>query len=66
LLYEPGGTPEAERLPAPIVEAVDATGAGDAFCGALAAELAAGSSLREAGAAAVQAASLSVTLAGAR
>ncbi|MEP7158284.1 MAG: PfkB family carbohydrate kinase [Chloroflexota bacterium] len=66
LLYEPGGTPEAERLPAPIVDAVDTTGAGDAFAGALAAGLASGSSLREAAAAAVEAASLSVTSACAR
>lgn len=66
LLYEPAGTPEAERLSAPIVDAVDTTGAGDAFCGALAAELATGSSLREAAIAAVQAASLSVTSVGAR
>jgi ribokinase len=66
LLYEPVGTPEAERLPAPIVEALDTTGAGDAFCGALAAELAAGTPLREAAAAAVAAASESVTSAGAR
>jgi ribokinase len=66
LVFEPGAAPEAERLPAPIVDAVDTTGAGDAFCGALCASLAAGSSLREAAAAAVQAASLSVTSAGAR
>lgn len=66
LVYEPGGTPEAERLPAPIVDAVDTTGAGDSFCGALAAGLAGGCSLREAAIAAVQAASESVTSAGAR
>jgi ribokinase len=66
LVFEPGATPEAERLPAPVVDAVDTTGAGDAFCGALAAGLAAGNSLRDAAAAAIEAASLSVTSAGAR
>ena len=64
LLSEPGGT--QENLPAPRVEVVDTTGAGDAFVGALAAKLAAGKPLREAAAAAVEAASKSVTTAGAR
>ena len=60
------GDEGTERLPAPAVEVVDTTGAGDAFAGALAAELAAGSSLLEAARVAVRAASLSVTAAGAR
>ncbi len=64
LLCEPGGS--QERLPAPVVEVVDTTGAGDAFVGALASQLAAGRSLREAAAAAVEAASRSVTMPGAR
>jgi len=57
---------EAEQMPAPLVEAVDTTGAGDTFCGALAAELATGSPLRDAVRFAIQAASISVTVAGAR
>jgi ribokinase len=57
---------EFVRIPAPLVEAVDATGAGDAFVGALAAELAVGRSLTEAVQFAVHAASLSVRAAGAR
>ena len=56
----------ATVLAAPPVEAVDTTGAGDAFNGALAAELAAGRSLREAAAFAVTAAALSTRSAGAR
>lgn len=54
------------RIPAPEVEAVDATGAGDVFDGALATRLAAGASLLSAAAAGVAAASLSTTVAGAR
>jgi ribokinase len=53
-------------IPAPKVNAVDATGAGDALNGALAAALATGSDLAEASRRAVVAASLSVTRAGAR
>lgn len=56
----------AEHVSAPLVEAVDTTGAGDTFCGALAAELAAGASLRRAVRFAVHAASSSVTVPGAR
>jgi len=56
---------EFVRVPAPLVETVDATGAGDAFVGALAAELSAGRSLTEAVQFAVHAASLSVRVAGA-
>jgi ribokinase len=56
----------AETIAAPSVDVVDATGAGDAFNGALAAELAAGRPLRDAAALAVRAASLSTRVAGAR
>lgn len=55
-----------DSVAAPRVEAVDGTGAGDTFGGALAAELAGGSSLSEAVRFAVAAASLSVTKPGAR
>ncbi len=57
---------DAETVPAPLVEAVDTTGAGDTFAGAMAAGLAAGSPLIEAVRLAVRAASLSVTVCGAR
>ena len=56
----------AVEIAAPTVTAVDATGAGDALNGALAAGLAAGLGLEEAARRAVVAASLSVTRAGAR
>ena len=56
----------AAVLPAPAVEAVDTTGAGDTFNGALATELAAGRSLHDAAAFALIAAALSVRAAGAR
>jgi ribokinase len=55
-----------ERLPAPAVDVVDTTGAGDAACGALAAELAAGRPLLEAARFAMTAAALSTRAAGAR
>jgi ribokinase len=55
-----------ERVPAPAVEVVDTTGAGDAVNGALAAELAAGRPLREAARFAMAAAALSIRAAGAR
>jgi ribokinase len=55
-----------ERVPAPRVEAVDTTGAGDAFNGVLAAGLAAGLDLAEAARRAVEAASTSVQAPGAR
>jgi len=57
---------ETEQIPAPLVRAIDTTGAGDTFCGALAAELASGSALIDAVHFAVHAASISVTVAGAR
>jgi ribokinase len=53
-------------LPAPAVEALDTTGAGDAFNGVLAAGLAAGLDLEDAARRAVEAASASVRRAGAR
>lgn len=56
----------AERLPAPRVDVVDSTGAGDAFCGAFAARLAVGSEILTAARAGVIAGSLAVTKAGAQ
>jgi ribokinase len=56
----------ARRIPAPTVSAVDSTGAGDAFCGAFAARLAAGASPLEAAASGVAAGSISVTRPGAQ
>jgi ribokinase len=55
-----------ERLPAPVIEVVDTTGAGDAVNGALATELAAGRPLRDAARFALTAAALSTRAAGAR
>lgn len=55
-----------ESMPAPKVVVVDTTGAGDAACGAIAARLAAGSSLRDAVRAGVIAGSISVTRPGAQ
>jgi ribokinase len=57
---------QATPLAAPEVQPVDTTGAGDAFCGALAAELAAGRQLRDAATFAVAAAAISTRAAGAR
>jgi len=56
----------AQRLPAPRVDVVDATGAGDALNGALAAELAAGRPLADAARFAIAAAARSTTREGAR
>lgn len=55
-----------EHIPAPTVRAIDTTGAGDAFVGALSAKLAWGSSLEEAVDYAVQMGSKVVTMSGAR
>ena len=57
---------DTTRLPAPEVEAVDPTGAGDAFCGALAFALSLGSSLREAVERAVVAGAIATTRRGAQ
>lgn len=54
------------RIPGVRVEVVDTTGAGDAFTGALAAQLAGGTSLEEAARFAVRVAAVSVTRAGAQ
>jgi ribokinase len=56
----------AQRLPAPAVQVVDTTGAGDTVNGALAAELAAGRPVRDAVRFALAAAALSTQAAGAR
>jgi ribokinase len=56
----------AERIEAPRVQAVDGTGAGDAFCGALAQALAEGADLVEAARWAVRVAAVSVTRMGAQ
>jgi len=56
----------ATAVPAPEVDVVDTTGAGDCLCGTLAAQLAAGDSLSLAVERAVAAASLSTTTPGAR
>jgi len=56
----------ATLLPAPTVEVVDTTGAGDAFCGATAARLAAGADPVAAAAAGVVAGSLAATRPGAQ
>ncbi|MGZ6706057.1 MAG: ribokinase [Solirubrobacteraceae bacterium] len=64
LLVAPGAAPV--RIAAPAVDAVDTTGAGDAFTGAVAARLAAGDDLEAAARYAVTAAALSVTRPGAR
>ena len=55
----------SERIPALSVDAVDTTGAGDAFCGALATALASGETLREAIAFANAAGAVAVTVIGA-
>jgi ribokinase len=65
-LVVPGRGAPVTHIGAPRVEAVDATGAGDCFCGTLAVSLAGGASLAEAARISVAAAALSVTAAGAR
>ncbi|MBN6035633.1 ribokinase [Amycolatopsis sp. 195334CR] len=57
---------EVVEVPSPKVEAVDTTGAGDAFTGALAASLAEGASLADAARLAVKVAAISVTRSGAQ
>ena len=64
-VFATGGAPP-ERIPAPEVEAVDTTGAGDAFVGALAAKLAEGVPLEEAVPYAVLAGAVAVTREGAQ
>jgi len=59
-------TSAVEHIPAPYVEVLDTTGAGDTFCGALAAEIAAGSDLSTAARVGVRAATLSTSARGAR
>jgi ribokinase len=54
------------QVESPKVEAVDTTGAGDAFAGALAASLAEGASLADAARKAVKVAAFSVTRRGAQ
>jgi ribokinase len=56
----------AERVRAPHIEAVDTTGAGDAFCGALAEAMAGGATVVEAARWAVRVAAVSVTRPGAQ
>ncbi|MDQ6657670.1 MAG: ribokinase [Actinomycetota bacterium] len=53
------------EVPAPKVDAIDTTGAGDCFCGVLAAALAEGTEMHEAAKIAVRAASLAATRLGA-
>jgi ribokinase len=60
------GSEAAKHLPAPRVEVVDTTGAGDAFVGALAARLAEDAPLEDAVAYAVRAGAAAVTEAGAQ
>ena len=64
LVVGPRGS--AEHLAAPDVAVVDTTGAGDCFCGVLAAELAEGREIRDAASVAVLAAAVSVGAVGAR
>ena len=64
LIATPDGA--TTRVPAPPIEVVDTTGAGDTFSGVLAARLAAGDELADAVGFAVTAASISVTRPGAR
>ncbi|HTZ30034.1 MAG TPA: ribokinase [Streptosporangiaceae bacterium] len=65
-LVIPGSGGPAAHIAAPAVRAVDATGAGDCFCGTLAVLLAEGVSLADAARISVAAAALSVTATGAR
>jgi ribokinase len=60
------GSEGAVRIPAPVVQAVDTVGAGDALSGALAASLIEGRTIEDAAYRAVAAASLATTRSGAR
>ena len=62
----PDGVPEITTVPAPRVEAVDTTGCGDAFTGALATRLAEGDELSVAAAFATRVAALAATEVGAQ
>lgn len=64
MVYFPGGG--RQHLPAPQVSPLDTSGAGDAFCGALAAALAAGHTVADAAAWAVRVASRGTQLPGAQ
>ena len=59
--HEGGGDDGVLRVPAPVVEAIDTVGAGDALCGALAAALARGFEIAKALRVGIEAASLAVT-----
>ena len=63
-IFSAGGP--VRSVPAPVVTAVDTTGAGDAFVGALSASIAAGASLQEAVGFAVRVGSFAVTRRGAQ
>jgi ribokinase len=65
-LVVPGSGGPGTHIAAPAVRAVDATGAGDCFCGTLAVLLAEGVGLADAARISVAAAALSVTATGAR
>ena len=65
-LVVPGSGGPATHIGSPAVQAVDATGAGDCFCGTLAVLLAEDVTLADAARISVAAAALSVTVAGAR
>jgi ribokinase len=65
-LVVPGSGGPATHIAAPAIRAVDATGAGDCFCGTLAVLLAEGVRLADAARISVAAAALSVTATGAR
>lgn len=64
MIYSPDGT--RRHLPAPRVNPLDTSGAGDAFCGALASALAAGHTIDDSAAWAVQIASQGTQLPGAQ
>jgi ribokinase len=65
-VYGPGGTERLALVPAPEVDVVDTTGAGDAFCGVLADRLARGLGIVAAVEEATRLAALSTTVRGAQ